>query len=90
MVAHERHLSQGADETAFSGNKKVEEKGSRDTFSASQLPMSFIAFCKPTQGTTKHVKSFCLWETVLWGLLRRGSIGKWGTRLSSPSLASVQ
>lgn len=55
-IAHERHLSQGADETAFSGNKKVEEKGSRDTFSASQLPMSFIAFCKPPQGTTKHVE----------------------------------
>lgn len=82
-------LSRGADEIAFSGNKKVEGKGSRDTFSASQLPMSFIDFCKLTQGTTKHVKSFCLWGSVLWGSLRRGSLGKWNTRLTSPSLASI-
>lgn len=75
--------------TAFTGNKKVEEKGSRDTFSATQLPMSFTDLGKPTRGTTKHVTSFCLQESVLWGPLRRQSLGKWDTRLTSPSLAST-
>lgn len=66
-LASRRHLSQGANEIAFNGNKKVEEKTTMTTFPAAQLPMSFIDLYEPTKGTMSHVKNVCLWEEVFYG-----------------------